>query len=163
MPNNDAMAKYENENYEKLVRKSLTFAGLRVDQRILADFDDNLAKSAAIQKKAKDKIAKNANIGTNANPESGLTPTPDGVGTTAALRRESLADKVINTTWGQENFLFYSELRHNVKKADSTVVQYTLFDRHSPIGHGMTNYEGMVSKPTDPHMVRGGRQMVRGS
>lgn len=154
MPNNDAMAKYENENYEKLVRKSLTFAGLRVDQRILADFDDNLAKSAAIQKKAKDKVAKNANIGTNANPESGLTPTPDGVGTTAALRRESLADKVINTTWGKENFLFYSELRNNVRKADSTVVQYTLFDRHSPIGHGMTNYEGMISKPTDPHMVR---------
>ena len=62
MPNNDAMAKYENENYEKLVKKSLTFAGLRVDQRALADFDDNLAKSAAIQKKAKDKVAKNANI-----------------------------------------------------------------------------------------------------
>lgn len=135
------------------VNKSLAQRGLYVDDAALAPVNAEVEKS---YKAAADAglIKKSANIGYNANPESGLTPDPNGVGTTAALRRESLASNVRNITYGRDEFMFYRKIMEHPLKATSTVEQYTLFDHHSEVGHGLTNYEGQVSNPTDPHMVR---------
>lgn len=125
--------------------------GKTVAKSALQELDNVIVKSA---KRAGDLIAKNGNEGTNIDPSTGLTPDENGVGTVAALRRESLDNKVRSTTYGNEQFSFYWKILQLAIPAHQTVEQYTLFDRHSVVGHGLTNAEGMISNPTDPHMVR---------
>lgn len=161
----DVLAEARAIMHEDAVSKGLALAGFDVAPNLVEQFDEKVIKSANAKYNAKNKVMKSAsvdgkvkksggNIGYEVDPSTGLVATPDGVGTTAALRRESLESKLINTTYGKNQFIFYDEIMKNKRPANSTVVQYTLFDRHSPVGHGMTNYEGKVSSPTDPHMIR---------
>lgn len=140
---------------EASINTAMSNAGFAVENNYLDELNNRVEKSVKLADKVKgDYIKKSGTIGYNANPESGLTPDANGVGTVAALRREALSNRLTNLTYGKDKFIFYYEIMENAEVATSTVVQYTVFDSHSPVGHGMTNYEGMVSDPTDPHMTR---------
>lgn len=122
----------------------------------LNSMDNSIVKSAQAAKNA-ERIAKGmsgvGNVGYGTDPNN-MEPTADGVGTTAALRRESLADYVRNATYASPNFIFYSKMRNNVYESHQTVEQYDIFDHHSAVGHGLTNREGAISDPTNPHITR---------
>lgn len=143
---NDAM---QTKVVEKAIADNL---GQVVAKSALQSLNNVVTKSA---KRAGEIIAKSGGTeGTNIDPTTGLQPDANGVGTVAALRRESLDNKVRSTTYGNEQFSFYWKMMQLAIPAHQTVEQYTLFDRHSQVGHGLTNAEGMISRPTDPHMTR---------
>lgn len=164
--NREALNQAETTAQGYAINKALGSMGARVIDDKLAGLNGNVVKSyaAAGNKVAKsylengEKIAKSAGdggtIGTNIDPTTGLGVDGDGFGTVAALRREALSDTVRNITYGRDAFLFYKRILENAIPASQTVEQYTLFDKRSPVNHGLTNYEGMVSRPTAPHMVR---------
>jgi hypothetical protein len=148
--NNKEFTKAREVARDFAIDEMLALHGESVDENRLNTLNAGIEKSA----KATQDIEKSANIGYNVDPSTGLTPDANGVGTTAALRRESLANMVRSMTYGTEQFIFYRKLMENAIVSTSTVEQYTVFDHHSEVGHGLTNYEGQVSEPTDPHMVR---------
>lgn len=145
-----AYLKAQEEARDFQAQRMLASQGQRIVDAPLNEYNESVLKSA----QAANDVKKSANIDYNIDPTTGLTPDPNGVGTTAALRRESLANNVRNITYGKDEFMFYRKIMEHPLTATSTVEQYTIFDHHSPVGHGLTNYEGQISNPTDPHMVR---------
>lgn len=127
---------------------------MSINDNELQPLNDYALKSAtATQKVNAEVVKKGANTGYEVNPPA-MTTDPNGVGTVAALRRESIASMVRNAVYGNEEFIFYQKLMENPLTATSTVEQYVIFDHHRQVGHGLTNLEGAISKPTDPHMIR---------
>ena len=139
---------------EQGIDRMLKQSGLtNINYDYLDSVDNSIVKSAQAAKNA-ERVSKgigNVNYGVDPN---NMEPTPDGVGTTAALRRESLSDFLRNATYGSPNFIFYKKMRNNVYESHQTVEQYDIFDHHSAVGHGLTNREGAISDPTNPHITR---------